>query len=140
MNKERLSPNNIIWYNGSAWVIDTFTATGVNAHMFENPEITKHIPFESVKGIQLTIASISVYLGIKMERDTTNSELYDDWRDEKTHPIRILMKGWSNRPDENGLSAKYVHVDNECMDSIGSADLIYIHELQNFLNSIGYKR
>lgn len=140
MNKERLSPNNIIWHDKCAWVIDTFTGSGVYAHMFENPEIERHIPFEFIRGIQITIASVNVYLGIKMERDTSNSDCYDDWYDEKTHTIRILMKDWTNRPDEYGMSAKYVHVDNECMDSIGSADLIYIHELQNFLNSIGYKR
>lgn len=53
------------------------------------------------------------------------------WRD-KSGQINIQYNALINRND-----AVNVHVDNRDFDSIGSADIVYVHEYQNFLRAIG---
>ena len=53
------------------------------------------------------------------------------WTD-KTHRIEF-RQGYTNRKD-----CKYtVHIDNSDMQSIGSADLIYVEEFIKFLECLG---
>ena len=141
MNKEKLSPGNIIWAEDRAWVVEWIPSIGVFAHEFGNPDNKKAIKFEDIRGIQITVASIEAYLGIKMERDVTDVSMpeEEDWYDSDTHTLRISSAWWrTNRGGD--VPAWYCHVDNNSYDSIGSADIIYLNELQNFLNSIDYTR
>jgi len=140
MNKEKLSIRNVIWYGDCAWVVDSITNIGVYAHKFTNIDDSAHIKFEDIQGIQITIASVEAYLGIKMERDETDTTMPEeqDWYDAETHRLRLSGVWWkTNRGGD--VPAWFCHVDNNCYDSIGTADILYINELQNFLNSIDYK-
>ena len=139
MNKEKLSIGNVIWYGDCAWVVDSITSMGVYAHKFASVDDYTFIKFENVQGIQITIASVEAYLGIKMERDETDTTMPEeqDWYDVETHRLRLSSVWWkTNRAGD--VPAWFCHVDNNCYDSIGTADVLYINELQNFLKSIDY--
>lgn len=141
MNKEKLSIGNVIWYGDRAWVIDSITNMGVYTHKFEDANYFKFIRFEDIQGIQITIVSVEVYLGIKMERDETDITMPEeqDWYDVETHRLRLSNALW--KTNRNGdFSVWFCHVDNDQYDSIGTADILYINELQNFLNLIDYKK
>lgn len=140
MNKEKLSIGNIIWYDDCAWIVWATNQDGVIAYRFEDRDVCKDIKYEDIHGIQITIASIEAYLGIKMVRDVTDVSMpeEEDWYDSDTHTLRISGVWWrTNRRGD--VPAWYCHVDNNSYDSIGSADIIYLNELQNFLNSIDFK-
>lgn len=141
MNKEKLSIGNVIWYGDCAWVVDSIYTPSmeVSAHKFTNSNDTRFIKFEDIQGIQITIASVEAYLGIKMEQDKSDTTMPEeqDWYDVETHRFRLSEVWWkTNR--EGDVPAWFCHVDNNCYDSIGSADVLYINELQNFLKSIDY--
>lgn len=140
MNKEKLSIGNVIWYRDCAWVVDSITSMGVYAHKFVSADDFTFIKLEDIQGIQITITSVEAYLGIKMERDETDTTMPEeqDWYDAETHRFRLSSVWWkTNRGGD--VPAWFCHVDNNSYDSIGTADILYINELQNFLNSIDYK-
>ena len=140
MNKEKLSLGNIVWHDDCAWIVWAINRDGIIAYKFGNLDTCKDIKFEDIQGIQITIVSVEAYLGIKMERDETDTTMPEeqDWYDVETHRIRLSSVWWkTNRGGD--VPAWFCHLDNNSYDSVGSADLLYINELQNFLNSIDYK-
>ena len=141
MNKEKISIGNVIWYRDCAWVVDSITNVGVYTHKFTNVDDSKFIRFEDIQGIQITIANVETYLDIKMERDETDTTMPEEqnWYDVETYRLR-LSSGWWKTNRGGNVPAWFCHVDNECYDTIGTADILYINELQNFLNSIDYKK
>lgn len=139
MNKEKLSIGNVIWYGDYAWVVDSITSMGVYAHNFVSVDDFMFIKFEDIRGIQIAIVAVEFYLGIKMELDKTDTTMPEeqDWYDVETHRLRLSSVGWkTNRGGD--VPAWFCHVDNNCYDSIGTANVLYINELQNFLKSIDY--
>ena len=139
MNKEKLSIGNVIWYGDYAWVVDSITSMGVYAHKFVSVDDFMFIKFEDIRGIQIAIVAVEFYLGIKMELDKTDTTMPEeqDWYDVETHRLRLSSVGWkTNRGGD--VPAWFCHVDNNCYDSIGTANVLYINELQNFLKSIDY--
>lgn len=140
MRSEKLSVGNVIWFDDCAWVILSITTESVLGYKFTKPQIKKVIKLEDIQGIQITIASVESYLGIKMELDETDTTMSEeaDWYDVETHRLRLSSVWWkTNRGGD--VPVWFCHVDNNSYDSIGTADILYINELQNFLNSIDYK-
>ena len=91
--------------------------------------------------ILLTIDTIKQYLNIDFELDDdprTQIEDCKDYYDKKTHQILLTETNiYVNRRDMTNNLCMACHVDNNSYDTIGTADLMYIHEFQNFLASIG---
>ena len=91
--------------------------------------------------ILLTIDNIKQYLNIDFElNDELLSQIEDrkDYYDKKTHQIRLTETNtYVSRRDMTNNPCIACHVDNNSYDTIGTADLMYIHEFQNFLASIG---
>lgn len=91
--------------------------------------------------ILLTIDNIKQYLNIDFEfNDELLSQIEDrkDYYDKKTHRIRLTETNtYVNRRDMTNNPCMACHVDNNSYDTIGITDLMYIHEFQNFLASLG---
>ena len=91
--------------------------------------------------ILLTIDNIKQYLNIDFELDDELlSQIEDrkDYYDKKTHQIRLTETNtYVNRRDITNNPCIACHVDNNSYDTIGIVNLMYIHEFQNFLASIG---
>lgn len=91
--------------------------------------------------ILLTIDNVKQYLNIDFELDDdpiTQIEDCKHYYDKKTHQIRLTETNiYVNRGDITNNPCMACHVDNNSYDTIGTADLMYIHEFQNFLASIG---
>lgn len=95
-----------------------------------------------IEGVPISILNMKELFNVYFEKDDDeNLGLFredEDFYDEKTHTLRLTKTNTSNRGNDNDFAPWFVHVDNWCFDTIGTANVIYIHELQNFLNSIGY--
>jgi hypothetical protein len=143
ISDEALSKNNVVWYDGNAWVIKAIRNDTVYATKFGEPTVVNNFRFEDLQGIPISIENVQKYLGIEMEEWLEDREDIEDkdWYDKDTRTMRLTNTWWrSNRPADGPYTSWFCHLDNPSMDTIGTADVIYIHELQNFLKLTGYKK
>lgn len=143
MNRVKLSPGNYVLWDGDPggiYFINTLQKDIAHIMNINNLADSYYARYEEIHGIPITIENVEICLRIKMEEEVSDFTLPEekDYYDKNTGRIRLSQRDWMiNRPDREG-KVWYCHVDSECMDSIGSADIIYIHELQNFLNLTGF--
>lgn len=123
-----------------------------------------HIAMSDVKrwimGIPINITNIEKCLGIEMEEDISELPPVDikEYYDKATHMLRVTFTPYTNRycpinmynglenvPSEREIDGYdiypifdgvWCHFDNTSYDTIGSCDLLYIHELQNIISAI----
>ena len=87
-----------------------------------------HFEFDLI-AISIPLVYNILNLDLHFEEDKFSSYYpYDDYYD-KTHQIRLTdghTDGW------------FLHIDNSDFDSIGSGHVMFINEIQNILNNIGF--
>ena len=123
-----LSIGNWIKYREEIIKVNSISGPGI---------INGDIKPEDVEGIPISIEPVNTLLNLGFEKDIDIESYYDEehYRD-KSHRITLTKTEYMvNRG--GSLPAWGIHVDNDCFDSIGSGDVVFIHEIQNFIHSVG---